>query len=72
MKWIDVNEELPKKDEDVLCAVECTDGYISIEIRWRTIYEDVVTDDNGFVIYPAEDKVLAWMPIPKYKPKKNY
>lgn len=70
MKWIDVKERLPEKEESVLCMVKRCDGYISPEIRWRTMYDDVVVDENGFAIYPIEKKVLAWMPIPEYKPNK--
>lgn len=68
MKWIDVNEKLPEKDVNVLCAIRFADGDIGIVIRWRTIYNDVITDENGFAIYPLEKKVLAWMPLPVYEP----
>ena len=67
-KWIDVNDSLPDKCADVLCIVEQYDGTTSAEIRWRSIHEDVITDENGFAIYPpVETRVLAWMEIPEYK-----
>lgn len=65
MKWIDVKERLP---ENVLCVIRFVNGVIGMVIRWRTIYDDVVSDENGFAIYPIEKKVLAWMPLPVYKP----
>lgn len=71
MKWIDVKERLPEKGEDVLCMVESYDGTKNAEIRWRTIYDNVVVDDSGFAIYPSEVRVLAWMPIPEYVPNKE-
>lgn len=71
MKWINVEKRLPEKDKDVLCIVKSSDGTINPEIRWRTIYKDVVVDDNGFYIYPSEERVLAWMPIPEYEPNKE-
>ncbi len=70
MKWINVDERLPEKDLDVLCVVKSYDGTINPEIRWRAIYKNVEVDDNGFSIYPSEEKVLAWMPIPEYVPNK--
>lgn len=71
MKWIDVNERLPEKDVHVLCAIEYVDGDIGVTVRWRTIYDDSVADENGFAIYPIEKKVLAWMPIPEYEPNND-
>lgn len=69
-KWIDVKERLPKKDETVLCAVEHLDGEIHTELRWRTIYDDVQMDENGFSLFTdIEKRVLAWMPLPEYKNK---
>lgn len=67
--WIDVNEMLPEKGEDVLVAMQNSDDSVLIEIRWRSIYDDVVVDENGFSIYPSEEKVLAWLPIPTYTKK---
>lgn len=65
--WICVDERLPDKCADVLCIVEQYDGTTSAEIRWRSIHEDVITDENGFAIYPpVETRVLAWMEIPEY------
>lgn len=64
-KWIDVNDRLPEKDEYVLCAIQCDE--VEVRIGWRTIYDDVVVDKNGFsILRPYEVEVLAWMPLPKY------
>lgn len=64
-KWIDVKDRLPEKDENVLVVMQDTDKAVHIEIRWRSIYDDVIVDENGFAIYPpVESKVIAWMPIP--------
>jgi hypothetical protein len=66
-RWIDVNDRLPNKDEHVLVVMQDTDKEVHIEIRWRSIYEDTVVDENGFAIYPpVESRVIAWMPIPNY------
>jgi hypothetical protein len=66
-KWIDVNDRLPNKDENVLVVMQDTDKAVHIEIRWRSIYDDVIVDENKFAIYPpVESKVLAWLPIPNY------
>lgn len=70
-KWIDVKDRLPEKDDDVLVAMQDPDDTVHVEIRWRSIYDDVVVDENGFTIYPSEEKVLAWMPLPKYKMNTN-
>jgi hypothetical protein len=66
-KWIDVKDRLPEKDTHVLCVIADTDGEIHTEIRWRTIYNDVLVDNHGFVIYPSVEKeVIVWQPIPQY------
>ena len=66
--WISVKDRLPNKDEQVLVAVEDIDNDVNIGIRWRSIFNDVIVDENGFAIYPPyEVKVLAWLPIPEYK-----
>lgn len=66
-KWIDVNDRLPNKNENVFVVIQDTDGEVHEGIRCRSIYDDVLVDENGFVIYPpVESKVLAWLPIPKY------
>lgn len=66
-KWIDVKNRLPERGEDVLVVMQDTDKAVHVEIRWRSIYEDTIVDDNGFAIYPpVESKVLAWLPIPNY------
>lgn len=65
-KWIDVKNRLPNKDEHVLVVMQDTDKAVHVEIRWRSIYEDTIVDENGFAIYPpVEQRVLAWLPIPK-------
>lgn len=70
-KWIDVKDKLPERGCDVLVAIQDPDDTVHVEIRWRSIYDDVVVDENGFAIYPSEEKVLAWMPLPKYKMNTN-
>lgn len=66
-KWIDVKDRLPEKDTHVLAIVKDTDNAVHTEIRWRTIYDDVLVDENGFSIYaPIEKEVIAWLPIPNY------
>lgn len=66
-KWIDVNDKLPNKDEHVLVVMQDKDKAVHVEIRWRSIFEDTIVDNNGFAIYPpVEKQVLAWLPIPKY------
>ena len=65
-KWIDVNDRLPDEDENVLVVMQDSDKDLHTEIRWRTIYDDVICDENGFAIYPPEKRVFAWIPIPKY------
>lgn len=70
MNWIDVNDRLPERGEDVLVVMQDVDGFTHTEIRWRSIHKDSVVDKNGFAIYPpVEEIVLAWMPIPKYVKK---
>lgn len=67
-EWIDVNDKLPEKGADVLVAIQDIDNHFHTEIRWRSVYDDVIVDDNGFAIYPpVEERVLAWLPIPVYK-----
>lgn len=67
MNWIDINNRLPEKGEDVLVVMQDADKEIHIEIRWRSIFDDVIVDENGFVIYtPVESRVIAWLPIPNY------
>ena len=66
-KWIDVKDRLPNKDEHVLVVMQDIDKDTHVEIRWRSIYDDTIVDENGFTIYPpVESKVLAWLPIPNY------
>lgn len=68
-EWIDVNDRLPERGEDVLVVMQDVDGFTHTEIRWRSIHKDSVVDENGFSIYPSEEKVLAWLPIPTYTKK---
>lgn len=65
-KWIDVNDKLPERGCDVLVVMKSIDGSTYAGLRWRSIYKDAVVDENGFVIYPSEKEVLAWLPIPSY------
>lgn len=69
-EWIDVNDRLPERGEDVLVVMQDVDGFTHTEIRWRSIHKDSVVDENGFAIYPpVEEIVLVWLPIPKYVKK---
>lgn len=71
-KWIDVKDRLPEKDTDVLAVIKDSDNLLHTEIRWRSIYDDVLVDENGFAIYaPIEKEVIAWLPIPNYYNKKK-
>lgn len=65
-KWIDVKDRLPERGEDVLVVMQDVDGLTHTEIRWRSIHKDSIVDKNGFAIYPSEEEVLAWLPIPNY------
>ena len=65
-KWIDVKDRLPERGCDVLVVIKETDGYTYAGLRWRSIHNDAVVDENGFAIYPTEKEVLAWLPIPSY------
>lgn len=71
MDWISVNDWLPEKGDDVLVVIQDKDNCFHTEIRWRSIHDDVIVDDNGFAIHPpVEERVLAWLPIPVYKVEK--
>lgn len=71
-KWIDVKDRLPEKDTQVLAVIKDSDNLVHTEIRWRSIYDDVLVDENGFAIYaPIEKEVIAWLPIPNYYNKKK-
>lgn len=71
-KWIDVKDRLPEKDTHVLAVIKDSDNLVHTEIRWRSIYDDVLVDDNGFSIFaPIEKEVIAWLPIPNYYNKKK-
>ena len=65
--WVDVKDSLPETDVSVLCMMEYEGGDIFPVIRWISGYDDVITDENGFALYPAEVRVVAWMEIPEYK-----
>lgn len=65
-KWIDVNDRLPNKDENVLVVIQDKDNDIHTEIRWRSWFNDVIVYDNGFAICSQEERVLEWLPIPNY------
>lgn len=66
MKWINPKDKLPEKDKDTLCIMRNVHGETYPTIRWRSPYDDSVVDSNGFVIYPTEIEVIAWMDIPDY------
>lgn len=65
-EWVDVKDNLPETDVSVLCMMEYEGGDIFPVIRWISGYDDVITDENGFALYPAEVRVVAWMEIPEY------
>lgn len=67
-KWIPVTTRKPKLEERVLIFTE--DGKIEIAYRdnipWtENQYEYVVISMLGYKFSYEEDKVLAWMPLPK-------
>lgn len=64
--WISVKDKLPNEDENVLVSIQDSDKQLHTEIRWRASYDYVLCDENGFIIYPPEKRVLAWMPLPEY------
>ena len=67
IQWINVEDSLPEKDTDVYCIIEYNDGELWANVRWRSIFDDTIVDDHGFVIYPhVEKRIVAWMPIPDY------
>lgn len=66
MKWISPKDKLPEKEKDVLCIIRNVHNETHPIIRWRSMYDDAVVDSNGFVIYPTEIEVIAWMDIPDY------
>lgn len=71
-EWIDVNDRLPERGDDVLVVMKDIDGLTHTEIRWRSIHKDSVVDKNGFAIYaPIEKEVIAWLPIQNYYNKKK-
>ena len=47
-EWIDVNDRLPERGEDVLVVMKDVDGLTHTEIRWRSVHKDSVVDKNGF------------------------
>jgi hypothetical protein len=63
-KWIDVKNRLPERGCDVLVVIKGKDNSTYAGLRWRSEYNDVVVDENGFAIYPSEKEVIAWLPIP--------
>lgn len=63
-KWINVKDKLPERGCDVLVVIKGKDDSTYAGLRWRSEYNDVVVDENGFAIYPSEKEVLAWLPIP--------
>lgn len=63
-KWIDVKDKLPEKGCDVFVVIKGKDDSTYAGLRWRSEYNDVVVDENGFAIYPSEKEVIAWLPIP--------
>ena len=64
MKWISVNDRLPKKREDVLCLFQDEQRKRKhIEISWM--------DSVGCFLYEnIYGKVTHWMPLP-YPPKEG-
>lgn len=68
LKWIPVNERLPKNEQHVLCAVEWyPDGETNIvsgcrykDGVWETIIEAPLYDYWAEIV-----DVLAWMPYPE-------
>ena len=65
-QWISVEEALPEYDESVIVAF----GDDDYALLHRSNNSNVLTDKNGFCNY-AYKEVLAWLPIPKFEPKKK-
>lgn len=61
-QWISVEEALPEHGEDVLVRDDC--GRICISRRSDN--PEVEEHGNGWCHYNS-GKVIAWMPIPKYR-----
>ena len=64
-QFISVKEALPEYDESVIVAF----GDDDYALLHRSNNSNVLTDKNGFCNY-AYKEVLAWLPIPKFEPKK--
>lgn len=64
-QWISVEEALPEYDESVIVAF----GDDDYALLHRSNNPNVLTDKNGFCNYGYKE-VLAWLPIPKFEPKR--
>lgn len=64
-QWISVEDALPEYDETVIVDFGDDDYALS----HRSNNPDVLTDINGFCNYGYKE-ILAWLPIPKFEPKK--
>lgn len=64
-QWISVEDALPEYDEIVIVAF----GDDDYALLHRSNNPKVLTDKNGFCNYGYKE-VLAWLPIPKFEPKK--
>lgn len=64
-QWISVEDALPKYGDQVII----TYGGEEYDLSYRTVDPDMLTDSNDFRNYGYKE-VLAWLPIPKFEPKK--
>ena len=64
-QWISVDEALPEYDEVVV--VRTTNGLVFNCHRSNRI--GVKTDDDKWCNY-TDGKIVVWLPIPKFEPKK--
>ena len=64
-QWISVKDALPEYDETVIVAF----GDDEYGFCRRSNAQNTETDKNGFCTYWCKE-VLAWLPIPKFEPKK--
>ena len=64
-QFISVEEALPEYDESVIVAL----GDDDYALLHRSNNPNVLTDKNGFCNYGYKE-VLAWLPMPKFEPKK--
>jgi len=61
-QWIPIEERLPEKGQQVL--VSCDSGYVTYDY-YDSLLPYGVKDKWFTSFYNSEEKVIAWMPLPK-------